>query len=79
MELATYEKDDHDDRDDYRDENEPLGRWSLGEINVTFSGTPVKSDYGVSGSPTWIEMEDLKIRSIEILGVEISLNSFRPN
>lgn len=41
------------------------------EITVWFTATHYTSDYGVPGSPTFDEFEDIEIASIEILGVMV--------
>jgi len=46
----------------------------LEEISVTYSGVPVKSDYGVQGSPVWTEMQDVQIEEVVILGVNVPVN-----
>jgi len=44
---------------------------NLEEIDVTFSGVPAESDYGVQGSPVWTEMQDVQIEEVYILGVNV--------
>ena len=46
----------------------------LEDMSITYSGVPVKSDYGVQGSPVWTEMEDVQIEEVEILGVNVPFN-----
>jgi len=41
------------------------------EIEVAFSATGVRSDYGVERSPTWIEWEDIEIEELTILGHKV--------
>lgn len=40
------------------------------EIEAVVSGHGVKSDYGVTGSPVWIEYEDLELDSLYMFGRE---------
>lgn len=47
------------------------GTYSTGDIEVIFQGTPSKNDYGVPGSPTWIEVEDPEITKLFIMGIEV--------
>lgn len=49
------------------------------QMTVIFSGTAVRSDYGVPGSPVWEEIEDVEIDALEILGVEIDHKILPPN
>lgn len=63
-----------------RDEPDPPATcWSSEEITVNFTGRRVPSDYGVPGSPTWNDIEDIEITSIEILGVNVSLDALPAN
>jgi len=48
---------------------------NLEDISVTYSAIPVKSDYGVPGSPVWTEMQDIEIEEVEILGFPVPINS----
>lgn len=41
------------------------------EMTVFFTASAYQSDYGVPGSPTFTEFEDVEIEYIEILGVEV--------
>jgi hypothetical protein len=45
------------------------------DITVVFGATGVKSDYGVDGSPTWIEWENFQIESLEVFGREIEVST----
>ena len=49
--------------------------WSGEELEVDFTARPVKADYGVSCSPTWIEVEDITVDEVRILGVPVPLSS----
>lgn len=48
---------------------------NLEEISVWFSAKPEMTDYGVPRSPTWVEYEDIRVESVEILGVEVKPSS----
>lgn len=41
------------------------------ELTVSFSATGQSADYGVDGSPTWIEWDDIEIEELTILGCQI--------
>lgn len=38
------------------------------EMEVELSGRPEKQDYGVRGSPEWIEVVDVKVDSVFMFG-----------
>jgi len=38
-------------------------------IEYIASGQPVRTDYGVSGSPVWWEIEDITIDNIDVNGI----------
>ena len=42
------------------------------DIQAVFSGTLAQEDYGVPGSPTWQEPEDITLEEVTILGVTFS-------
>lgn len=44
----------------------------LENIVAELSGTATQCDYGVPRSPTWVEIEDMAIESLEILGRDVS-------
>lgn len=48
------------------------------EIDVHFSAAGVKADYGVPGSPRWVEWENVEIESIEMFGFEIKPAALQP-
>lgn len=52
--------------------------WRGAEITVVFEASFEKIDYGVPRSPTWWEMYDLKMVSVEILGVDMPISSLTP-
>jgi len=41
------------------------------EMDVAFSATGQLTDYGVPGSPRWIEWEDIEIEELTILGHKV--------
>ena len=41
------------------------------DVYAVFSANMVQTDYGVPRSPTWWEPEDIKLESLEILGVKV--------
>lgn len=47
------------------------------EIEVSFTAETERTDYGVSGSPVWDEIDPSSIRvsSIEILGLDVKLST----
>ena len=45
---------------------------ALDDIDATLSATATKDSYGVQGSPEWITLEDMRVESIAILGVDVS-------
>jgi hypothetical protein len=52
--------------------SEVYGYYSGNEITVHFTATAYENDYGVRGSPVWLEYEDFRIDSLEILGVDVN-------
>lgn len=48
------------------------------EMTVIFKGRPVQSDYGVPGSPTFTEIDDIEVQTLEILGHDVSFQEL-PN
>lgn len=52
-------------------DNNPVTTFRGEQMTVIFSGTAVRSDYGVPGSPVWEEIDDIEIQSLEILGIEV--------
>lgn len=57
----------YDDPDDHR----PTCTFSGEELEVTFIGKAVRTDYGVPGSPVWDEIEDIEISSLTILSIPV--------
>lgn len=49
----------------------PQAHWQGEELEVTFTGTAMKADYGVPGSSVWIEIENVEIEEIMLLGVRV--------
>ena len=47
---------------------------NLEEISITYSGVPEECDYGVQGSPVWVEIGDIKVEEVSILGVNVPFN-----
>lgn len=45
------------------------------EITIQFTARLVREDYGVAGSPSWMEPHDIEIDSVEILGHEIDFST----
>ena len=43
----------------------------LDDLSATLSATPTLDSYGVQGSPTWVTLEDMRVESVEILGVDV--------
>lgn len=43
----------------------------LEEISATLRATASRCDYGVPNSPTWVELEDMAVESVSILGVDV--------
>jgi len=41
------------------------------EVEVAFSATGQLTDYGVPGSPRWVEWEDIEIEELTILGHKV--------
>jgi hypothetical protein len=41
------------------------------ELEVAFSATGQLTDYGVPGSPRWVEWEDIEIEELTILGHKV--------
>ena len=41
------------------------------EVDVVFSATGHLTDYGVPGSPRWVEWEDIEIEELTILGHKV--------
>lgn len=52
--------------------------WEGEEVTVVFEASFEKADYGVPRSPTWWEMSDLKMISVEILGIDMPISSLTP-
>lgn len=52
-------------------DDRPQAFWGGEELEMTFTARAVKADYGVPGSPTWTEIEDIEVEEIEILGVRV--------
>ena len=52
--------------------------WEGEEVTVVFEASFVKADYGVPRSPTWWEMSDLTMVSVEILGIDMPISSLTP-
>lgn len=44
----------------------------LDDLSATLSATPTLDSYGVPGSPDWITLEDMRVESVEILGVDVN-------
>jgi len=44
----------------------------LENITAQLSGDATQADYGVHGSPTWLEIENMAIESLEILGQDVN-------
>lgn len=42
------------------------------DVTAVFSASAIRTDYGVPGSPTWIEFEDITLESLDIDGTEYS-------
>ena len=48
---------------------------NLEEISITYSGVPEECDYGVQGSPVWVEIGDIEVEEVSILGVNVPVTS----
>lgn len=53
-------------------------RLELDNITLTFSADVQDTDYGVRGSPTMIEVENIKIEGVEIFGVPVDDRALPP-
>ncbi len=47
-------------------------KWSGEELEVIFSASGQRTDYGVPRSPTWTEWTDFEIDALTILGVDVT-------
>lgn len=54
-----------------------LATWYGEEIEVTFTANLILNDYGVRGSPTWLEVEDIEIDELTILGHTLSQDAIK--
>lgn len=45
-------------------DDRPQAFWGGEKLEVTFTGQAVKADYGVPGSPTWTEIEEIEILDV---------------
>lgn len=52
--------------------------WEGEEVTIVFEASFEKADYGVPRSPTWWEMSDLTMVSVEILGINMPIESLTP-
>lgn len=48
-------------------------KWETDYLEVFFSADGEVTDYGVQGSPTWVEATDVTLEEVLILGVELPL------
>lgn len=46
------------------------------EIEVEYEATPELVDFGVPNSPKWYEPTDVLVRSVTVLGIEATFESF---
>lgn len=49
------------------------------DFSVTFEANRVLNDYGVKGSPTWYELEDVTITAFVFLGLNMPLEHIPDN
>lgn len=63
----------HDRFDD--DTSRPLAVYRGEELDITFIGNPVQTDFGVPGSPVWTDIEDIEIYDLNILGTTVDPNT----
>lgn len=47
------------------------------ELEVCFSASVSVSDYGVPGSPTFVEIDDVTIDGVTLLGVEVAPDVYK--
>jgi hypothetical protein len=52
--------------------------WEGEEVTIVFEADFELTAYGVPRSPTWWEMTDLRMISVEILGVDLPITSLTP-
>jgi len=45
-----------------------------GDVRIVFHADLYVNDYGVPGSPTWYEPENIRVESVEIFGVEVEMS-----
>jgi len=48
--------------------------YDSGDVRIVYSANLYLNDYGVSGSPTWYEVEDIDVVSVEIFGIEVEIS-----
>lgn len=61
--IESYEKSDFPKLVSLYDEDEQL------HVECVAYGKPERCDYGVPGSPEWVEIEDITVNDFEINGV----------
>ncbi len=44
----------------------------LDDITAQLSATPTLDSYDLPGSPQWLTLEDMRVESVEILGVDVN-------
>lgn len=44
----------------------------LDDLFATLSATATLDSYGVPGSPEWVTLEDMRVESVDILGVDVN-------
>lgn len=42
------------------------------DVTAVFSASAIRTDYGVPGSPTWVEFDNITLESLDIDGTEYS-------
>lgn len=48
---------------------------SLEGLTALFEADLIREDYGVHGSPTWLQPENVRLVSLEVLGQEMPLKN----
>ncbi len=54
-----------------------FGIYTSEDVELTFSANMIRADYGVPGSPSWDEPEDVELDAVAIFGVPVDVKALR--